>query len=203
MQSSRPALPNADQRIVRAYGAAIGTIFLSLFGLAWILLALDALGQLHAYFVVLLSCFVAVLLASSISVLRRTHSLVREQKKSPHGKHVNHMFGLVNVIQWTTIFLAVNLLEHFHLGHWIVPTIILIVGIHFLPLAYLFQARLHYVTGCALVLWGIVAPLLVPSGNMEPIAALGAGIILWLTAVKQTLVALRLSRGPRPMMATE
>ncbi|MGC9293092.1 MAG: hypothetical protein ACP5EP_10290 [Acidobacteriaceae bacterium] len=203
MQSSMPMLSNTDQRVVRAYGDAIGTIFLSLFGLAWILLALASLGQLHAYLVVLLSCFVAILLASSISVLRRTHLLVREQKKSPHGKHINRMFGLVNVIQWTVIFLAVDLLGHFHLGHWIVPTIIMIVGIHFLPLAYLFQARLHYVTGCALVLWAVAAPLLVPSYAMEAIAALGTGAILWLTAVKQTMGSLRLSRGLHPTMATK
>jgi hypothetical protein len=196
-------LSNIDGRILRAHGAAIGTIFLGLFGLAWILLALASLGQLHASLVVLLSCFVAILLASSISVLRRTHPLVREQKKSPQGKHINRMFGLVNVIQWTAIFLAVNILEHFHRSQWTVPAIIMIVGIHFLPLAYLFHARLHYVTGSALVLWAVAAPLLVPPYSMEAVAALGTGGILWLTAIKQTIDSFRMSRGPKPPMATE
>lgn len=196
MQPAEATLVDIYERTSRAFGGAIGTIFLSLFGLAWILFALASLSRLHVAVAILLSCLVAGLLVSSVSTIRRTHGPVHsEQAHAARGKHLNRMLGLVNVVQWTAIFLAANLLDHFHHQRWIVPTIIFIVGAHFLPLAYLFRARLHYATGCALMIWAVAAPLLFSAHSMEADAALGAGILLWLTAIHLTLDSHRLVRG--------
>jgi hypothetical protein len=68
----------------------------------------------------------------------------------------------------------------------------IIVGIHFFPLAPLFQVRSHYLTGALLCLVAIVTLLVVPTrvtvGNREIIAwwvvvGFGCALILWVTGL--------------------
>lgn len=191
MQSVNPISSDNYERIGRAFGGAIGTIFLSLFGLVWILLALAGLKRIDPAAVILLSSFVAALLVLSLRTIRRTRHLVRNPANAARNRRINRLFGLINVVQWAGILLAINLLNHFHLSGWIVPAVIFIVGVHFLPLAYLFRTRLHYVTGCELMIWAVVAPLVSSARYMEPVAALGTGAILWITAGKLTLDSMR------------
>jgi hypothetical protein len=66
---------------------------------------------------------------------------------------------------------------------WIIPSIILIVGIHFFPLAVAFQVPRHYATGAAMTLLAIFYPLMSSAGPTSPVGCLGAGIILWASAV--------------------
>jgi hypothetical protein len=63
-----------------------------------------------------------------------------------------------------------------------VPAIILIVGIHFFPLANLFKAHMHYVVGAIAVAWAIIYPLLFSAGKGDSIGAIGMGVILWVSA---------------------
>jgi hypothetical protein len=57
-----------------------------------------------------------------------------------------------------------------------------IVGLHFLPLAKIFRARIYNWTGVAMVL-GILASLAIPVGSLRNIVACGAsGLALWATA---------------------
>jgi hypothetical protein len=187
MQPVNPISSDNCERIGRAFGGALGTIFLSLFGLVWILLALAGLKRTNPVAVILLSSFAAALLVLSVRTIRLTRHLVRNPANAARNRRINRLFGLINVVQWAGILLAINLLNHFHLSSWIVPAIIFIVGAHFLPLAYLFGARLYYVTGVALMIWAVAAPQIVPTYFMEPVAALGTGAILWITAMKLTL----------------
>lgn len=73
-----------------------------------------------------------------------------------------------------------------------------IAGAHFPPLAYLFHNRLHYLTGPAMMVWAVAAPFLFTAHFMEAAAALRAGVILWLTAIKLTLDTARLVRSIKP-----
>jgi hypothetical protein len=59
---------------------------------------------------------------------------------------------------------------------------ILVVGLHFLPLARLFAYPPHFVTGASLVALALAYPLLAPSGPRSGLAPLGAGMILWCSA---------------------
>ena len=195
MQSAESMSCNMYERNARAFGSAIGTIFLSVFGLVWVLLALASLDRLHAGLAILFSCFVAVLLVLSISTIRRTRALARDKTNAARNKHINRMCGLVNAVQWTAIFIAVQLLAHFHRTNWIVSAITLIVGAHFWPLAYLFKARVYYFTGWVLVIWTIAAAFIFPANFMDAAAALGTGAILWLTAIKLTWDSVRSTQG--------
>ncbi|HZC43521.1 MAG TPA: hypothetical protein VE195_05055 [Acidobacteriaceae bacterium] len=100
-------------------------------------------------------------------------------------------------MQWSAIFVAVFSLPHFKLGNWIVPAIVLIVGVHFFPLGRLFNAPAHYVTGAVMVAWAIVYPILFSAGKGDPIGAVGTGAILWMTAALGCWQAFRLLRRMR------
>lgn len=89
----------------------------------------------------------------------------------------------INAIQWITIITAVVLLQHFKLVPWIVPAVMLIVGLHFLPLARVFRYRAHYLTGAILVATALLYPIGNPDGPVSPRGSLIAGLTLWSAAL--------------------
>lgn len=178
----------------RGFGTAIGNLFLGFFGLCWILLGMQLVGPMNSATITLsekvnpavlawLGCYLAILAGVGIYILQRTSRLLdRSDANRAKRKKINRQFALINIVQWGLIFAAANGLPHIGLGDWIVPAIILIVGLHFFPLARLFHARVHYVTGAAMVAWAIVYPILFSAGKGTSIGAIGTGAILWASA---------------------
>jgi hypothetical protein len=78
---------------------------------------------------------------------------------------------------------------------WILPMVILVIGLHFFPLARLFGYRLHYGTGAALVLLAATYPFVAADGPASASGPLAAGIILWLSAAV-AISPLASRRGP-------
>jgi hypothetical protein len=101
-----------------------------------------------------------------------------------HAKQkADRVFNIVNVTQWIIILVVGNILANIGLSHWVIPAAIFIIGIHFLPLAYVFTNRYHFITGSGLIVLSIIYPFLAPSGASDPVGCLGAGIILWISAL--------------------
>ena len=75
------------------------------------------------------------------------------------------------------------MLANIGLSKWVIPAAIFIIGIHFLPLAYVFANRYHFITAGGLIAVSIIYPYLAPLGPSDPIGCLGAGIILWISAI--------------------
>lgn len=92
------------------------------------------------------------------------------------------LYGIVNAVQWTLIVGAAAILPAFGNRDWIDPVSILIVGLHFLPLARGFGERLYYFTGAAMVLLAGIFPFVAESGPSSPVGLFGSGVILWLSA---------------------
>jgi hypothetical protein len=106
------------------------------------------------------------------------------------------------VVQWVAIFGTVNLLRNFQLEGWIVSAIVLIVGAHFLPLARIFGARQHVVTGTALMLCAGVA-LVLPASVRDAVECVTAGLILWTSAAAALYTAFRLTPSSARDMQAE
>jgi hypothetical protein len=102
---------------------------------------------------------------------------------SVRQKTADRVFNIVNAGQWVVILVAGNVLVNLGLSTWVIPCIIFIVGLHFLPLAFVFDNPPHYVTGGALIALSAVYPLLAPGGPASPIGCLGAGLILWASGI--------------------
>jgi hypothetical protein len=80
---------------------------------------------------------------------------------------------------------------------FIVPAVAIIVGLHFLPLAKLFQVKIYYVAGALITLAGL-AGLAVDAPHRALVTGLASAILLWLTC------AYRLTfehRSPAPLPA--
>jgi hypothetical protein len=68
-----------------------------------------------------------------------------------------------------------------------VPAFIFIVGAHFIPLAKVFHSRRHTVIGVAMMVWALAYPQLAQAGAADPVGCLGAGLILWASALSALL----------------
>jgi hypothetical protein len=93
------------------------------------------------------------------------------------------VFRRVNITQWVTIVAANVGLNAVGRGEWIAPAVILIVGVHFIPLARLFHARRHYVTGAALIAVAFMYPWLAQRDPSFATGECATGSILWISAI--------------------
>lgn len=190
-QSATP--PSLQDCAARAFGIAIGNLFLGCFGMVWIVLGLNSAQKLNPPVLALLSCFLSALVIASVYIMRRTYkSLDRSPANRAAQKRTNRQFGLVNFLQWSLIFAAVYGLPRLGLTRWIVPAIVFIVGIHFFPLARLFKARMHYFVGAIIVVWAVIYPILFSVEKADSMGAIGMGAILWASAAFATWRALHL-----------
>lgn len=176
-------------------GRAIGAMFFSAFGGAW--LALWAYSEFSPPYFALSTVAAGglALLSWSFATYRRNAEALRQESETAEAKRRSRLFNLINAGQWVFIFIAANVLAKAQHPDLILPAIILIVGIHFFPLARLFSYRPHYITGFALVLLAVGYPMLAAEGAQSASGALGTGVVLWLSAVWGLL--------PRPIAATE
>ena len=164
-------------------GRAKGAMFFSVFGGIWLALwAYDEYsGSVGALLIVALAT--AVLLAAVYRVYKVNSLALKAHAQTSETRRKSRLFNLVNFAQWAVIFLVASVFTQIGYTKWILPMVMLIVGLHFLPLARLFAYRPHYLTGAALILLACVYPIVARDGPASAVGALGAGLILWLSAV--------------------
>jgi hypothetical protein len=160
-------------------GRALGAMFFFAFGGLW--LAAWAAGSGYGVTsIVSIAVLAVVLLLVSWRRYRRYAPAMAVGKDDPKWQRARRIFNMVNAGQWIVIFVAALALGNTGHEQWIVPMVIGVVGMHFFPLAAVFENPPHYVTGAAMVALAILYPCF--AGPRSPLGALGAGIILWLSA---------------------
>lgn len=163
-------------------GRAMGAMVLSGFGAVW--LAAWSL-QAEGFNPFILACIIiagAGLFLLALGQFRRSKHIGRGDATSKADRTRNRVFQIANAAQWIAIPLTVLILARTGHPEWIEPVVIVIVGVHFVPLAVAFHYRQFYFTGGAMVLLAIAYPLL-SAGPESPWGSLGAGLILWFTAI--------------------
>jgi hypothetical protein len=184
-------------RIERANGASIGATIVGFFGAAWLTLGMVSAGiPLAIALAVVLPVFVAIAALGSVARRRLPKLTVSE---TPEKRRMMRWFNIINVGQWVVIFLTVNVLRNLHLNAWVVPSIVLIVGAHFLPLARIFSAPQHVKTGVAMMLCAVAA-IVLPVSMRDTVECVSAGLILWISAGAALRTAFRFA--PRRALAT-
>ena len=161
---------------------AIGAMFFIVNGGAW--LEVGVLKEYGLSLVPLLTIAAVTFLLFFIALrkFRVNRGAHAAEANSPVNKRAERIFNAVNAIQWSLVFVASIVLIMLRHPEWIIPSIILIVGIHFFPLAVGFTVPRHYATGAAKVLLAICYPLMSSAGPTSPVGCVGAGIILWVSA---------------------
>jgi len=163
-------------------GRAVGAMFFSGFGAAWV--GAWALAQYPGLPLVLLlvGAIAAALMTMAYRTYRTNAPAMKARAKLPESLRRSRQFNAVNAGQWGLLLVAGFALSHFGQQRWILPMAILVVGLHFLPLARVFAYPPHYLTGAALVLLACGYPVLAAEGPESAVGALGAGLILWISA---------------------
>ncbi len=101
-------------------------------------------------------------------------------------------FGIVAGIELGSAAVGAGILAVRRQGHWISAWVCLVVGAHFVPLAFIFDdAGLHLLAG-ALVLVSMSSVVLSRRTGIQPsaIVGAGAGVVLWLFSVRSLLAVL-------------
>jgi hypothetical protein len=177
------ALPNSlDLSAAPLKGRAIGAVICGIFGSAWMFEALyfGAIAT-PAWLTVIALCaatFVIWPAAQLVSLRHAAYSSAAGQQWSD----VSKAYWITVAIEWLACMVAGNVLSNIGRSDLVPEAIGAIVGIHFLPLAKIFRARIYNWTGVAMVL-GVLASLAIPAGSLRNIAACGvSGLALWVTA---------------------
>jgi hypothetical protein len=182
-------------RIINAnqlQGRAIGALFFSGFGALWLVLALYVREELHAAAVGGVLLVLAVLALAALYLLRAA----RRWPRVPDDPAMGRAFKRVNTIQWVAIFVVAFVLARLHLDVYIPTAVAVIVGLHMFPLARLFNYPQHYATGALLVAWAAGSAVFAPASTLQGTAALGTGVILWLSAILTLTLAFLKMRQP-------
>lgn len=175
-------------------GLTSGSLVLICFGTLWAGLSLQGLRDWGLWTVIVIAGVVTVaLLVPGLTTLRAARSL-HQAKVTPEeqalGKKIAGRFGIVFGVECTAIAAANVLLILFNHPEFIAPVMVLIVGLHFLPLAFLFQVRIYSLVGAVLSLLGGGALLALlfdlTLGSLytwSVIVGLSTAGILWLTSL--------------------
>jgi hypothetical protein len=169
----------------RMRGIVAGAAILTLFGGWWCIAALAYWPGRPAWGIPVASAATFLLLV--VCILRLTASAKMPDSNDPaaaaKGKRVGILFGIIFGIEGGLIALSSVLLGRSGLGEWIPVAVGIIVGVHFLPLAYVFEAPIYYWTGALSVL-GILGCLFIQAvGPRLLCVGLVMAGVLWLTTV--------------------
>lgn len=190
MTKSSSTIPGAAIR-----GTASGVIFMALFGTLWAYTGVMGLQGWGTVFLLILAVAIGgFLFIGAGSLIRASRKLTNQGMKSDarFSKQLKVKFNLIFAAEGIAIFIAVAICNA--IGHSeLIPILIaIIVGIHFFPLAPLFQVKLYYITGALLCLLAVCtwlfAPINVTVGENQinaymSIVGIGSAIILWGTGL--------------------
>lgn len=84
------------------------------------------------------------------------------------------------------IFLAINIVMNLHRPEWRLPAMALVVGLHFLPIAYGAAFRAFYTLGAALIVVALVS-FVAPTSLSGYIAGVAAAMCLWIASLAAVL----------------
>ncbi len=169
---------------MRAAGRCVGALFFTIFGGCWLLLACAYAKRFDAVPVCSIAA-VAILLATGALRLRSRAARVVEPSLPKEGKRRDdRVFGAINAVTYTAVFLLFLILPRFGLQNYIFPGFVLLVGLHFFPMPPFYQHGANLVTGGFMVVWAVVCAVAFRAdGNrMAAFVAGGAGVALWLSA---------------------
>jgi len=189
------AEPTGNRRAATAVGRSYGALFFSIFGAAWLVLAVYALGRLDKVVASLVAIAIFLFVAAAIQIQRRGKEAAKNAYTEDEQRRNDRAFGIVNAVTWIAIFLEFQILTRLGRQDLAIAGVVLIVGLHFFPMPPLYRHRANLVTGTFLVAWAILCAVLFKGDRMIVFSALGAGVTLWISAIWALMTAGRLLKS--------
>ena len=176
-------------------GSTFGAWFMALFGLGWAAAGASAIGgAAQVGVLVVAGTFAVALVLGGIRTRRAASVLPHDDSPAvlAHRRRLFRRFNLVSGLQWLAIVVASVLLGRAGLAAFIPAAVAFVVGVHFFPLATLFDVRAYRATGGALCALAAAA-LFVASPRRLALVGLGSAAVLFATGA----YVLFLARGSR------
>lgn len=161
-----------------------GATILTVFGSLWCLIALAFWAARPGWSMPagIITTIVLLALCAARLVTSKKIPTVHDPAAAVKGKRAGKLFGVIFGIEGGLIAIFSTLLANHGLGFWIPIEVAIIVGAHFLPLAYVFEVPLYYWTG-TLCLLGVLGCLLIHDfGTRVLCVGLVMAAVLWLSA---------------------
>jgi len=158
---------------ITALRVSVGAVFLGfgILNVALIRVTRATRVELFVLLVVVSFFFYLSAVRLLLRALRRPKDSTAEGRA--RGKKTGMWFGIIFGLEGMIIGITSSVLAATHQGELIVPIAILVVGLHFLPLARLFDVSAYYALGIA------VAAVTVGTLAFVPSSATIAGIAAW------------------------
>lgn len=165
-------------------GRAIGALVMTAFGAIWMITGANALSILNWEIWLIVAIVTGLLCLVALRQLQAARRIPKTPATASQAKSVQtrrRRFGIILAFEWVPILLVAFVLGR--LGHpdFILPAIAVIVGLHFIPLARLFDFPLYYWTGSSFVLVAVASFAIDHLALRQAITCLGCGLALWLT----------------------
>ena len=141
-------------------------IFAALWGMAAIMV-----GHLPAWI-----AFVPIAISGALLLWASGHPV--GTGNPVEGRHVGRVVAIATAAEIIAILITEKVLVSLHLPAALMPAVVIIVGLHFFPLARGIPVPIYYRTGGALVAVGLVA-LLLPAPAAAIVSGMAAALILW------------------------
>ncbi|WP_274310265.1 DUF7010 family protein [Solibacillus daqui] len=186
------------------HGTAFGVFFMAFFGTLWAYTGIMGLQGWGVPLLLVATVTIGIaLFIGGVSLLRASRELTEQVSKTDlkRGKRMMFWFNIIFTAEGLAIAITIavcNATRHTEL----IPVLIaIIVGVHFIPLAPLFQVRLYYFTGALLCLLAIITLLFVPAkvtlgehqiNAFMSVVGFGSALILWATGLAIWLMGKRL-----------
>jgi hypothetical protein len=163
-------------------GLAIGQIWLSLIGTSFVSI-LWVFGQNPMQVsLILVGIGLVGLTLLGVSIILLRSGLRLPDNASPEtmarsraiGKKIGLRFGSIVLAEVVIIGIIDAVLGQTNHGDWIVPVTYFIVGLHFVPLAFIFRVRPYIILGILWVLITLLTVILTHASTM-----LGQGLSAW------------------------
>jgi hypothetical protein len=177
---------------------AIGAMFMAAFGSCWIAAWVHLTYGDDPRILALLAIATIGFIYVGIRHYKRVRNGATDRASSQKKK-----FHMINVAQWILIFMAMRVLRSNGHADWMAPTVMFIVGLHFLPLARVFSYRPHYLTGVALIVLALTYPLAGAAASWTAPGCLAAGLVLWASSIWAIVPASQAKDSPVAQMAGE
>ena len=158
---------------------AIGAMFLSFFGTIWLVVGcLCNSAPYHLAAAVSGATGLLIFAAAFAAAAQLRKQRPENAEPTLAEQRRDRSFNRINLAQWSACGLAALALNVFGHPEWIMASIILIVGLHFLPLARVFQRRSLAILGLIVVFIALAVPQFVEDGPQSVALPLATGCVL-------------------------
>lgn len=180
-RSYREGMPT----VAHIRGSVGGAVILTLFGSLWCILALAGWRARPGWSIPAGSVVTITLLALCVTQLMASRNIpsINDPVAAAKGKRAGMLFGIIFGLEGGLIALCSTLLARYGLSIWIPIAAAVIVGVHFIPLARVFDVPLYYWTGVLSVLGMLGCSLVHDAATRVLCAGLVMAAVLWLTVI--------------------